>query len=297
MKPIEILQEAKQSPHAVVIDLSKWNVLFDLDAPLGITPADAAEIVDGVILRATVAYAGSGYVEKDRRFDEFYAECEQHPEDVRGAYPFLNKYAPWTKQYNKFLEAIDGKEFELLCPDAEHHSQYNDLRNRADAERFAGIVYYFTKQLIKDFPDKRILLYTNRSTYTSYLDPYYDMDEFDLWLAEWPYGNWETSAYLAAFRAWVTGLFAGEKQPTIPASRAQNDWELWQAGAYTGIGKELGLGADYLDVNISRRTLDDFRRWSGLYRRWTPEGEAPTPPPVTDAEKLNRLWAAHPELH
>ena len=38
-----------------------------------------------------------------------YAELEQHPHIVRDVYHYLSSHSKWTKQYDKFLEAVDGK--------------------------------------------------------------------------------------------------------------------------------------------------------------------------------------------
>jgi hypothetical protein len=290
MNPIEYLAKMKESKRAVGFDISKWNVSFDLDEPQGISVEDVDEIVDFVALRASVCYT-SGGIDTDPKFMMFYEELEQHPNKVRIAYPFLNKSRDWIPQYDKFLEAIDGKEFEILAPDSEHHASINNLSSRSSAEYFAGITRTFTTQLRKDFPNKWIMLYTNPATFNM-LRPYYPsfFDNVDLWIAQWPYYDWLNmpETWIPGFLAWIEEVFTGEPQPKMPVSRSQNSWEVWQVAAQTYIGEELGFGADYLDTNISRRLLEDFRERAKLYDRWKPE----TPPDDIPDDAVSRMWKA-----
>ena len=59
-----------------------------------------------------------------------------------------------------------------------------------------------------------------------------------------------------------------------------------RSGPITGIGLELGFGADWLDINVSKLPLEDFRQWAGLYNRWQPDGTDPEPEP----EPINETW-------
>ena len=299
MKSDEILQEIVVSGHATGPDISKWNVNYDLDE----APADveaALEATDFIDARGMVTYQ-SGWIDIYPKLEQNYQEMEQHPDKVRIIYGFLNKSRKWTDQYEKFTEAIDGKDFEIHEADAEHHGLYNNIMNSpADANRFAGITYNFLRQLEKDFPHKIPMLYTNYPTYVIMRQYYPDLDRFPLHYARFPYDYWYnlSANWEPSFRAWIKDVFSGVKQPILPPTRLPSQWEIWQLGDKTGLGYELGVsGSDNIDINISRRLLEDFREWAGLYKRWQPEG--PTEPPVelTLEEKVALLWQAHPELH
>ncbi len=295
MKPTEILAQMAGSGHATGPDLSKWNVSFDLDE----APEDSAlaqDVVDLVDARVSVAYSNGG-VEIDPLWEKIYTEMEEHPDKVRMGYAFLNKSEPWTVQYDKFLEAIDGKELEILEADAEHHHLYNNLTdNWRDAERFAGITYYFLAQLEKDFPGKIAMLYTNYPTYVLLRQYYPALDRFALHYARFPYSYWYNlpSHWEPSFRAWVMSVFSGEAQPVLPPTRMPTDWDIWQLGDHTGLGYELGVsGSDNIDINISRRKLEEFREWSGLYKRWPPVGHEPEEHDLAWLIKIHE----QPELH
>ncbi len=104
----EILQEMVISGHATGPDISKWNVNYDLDeAPEDVEAA--LEATDFIDVRGTVTYQRGG-IDIDPKLEQNYQEMEQHPEKVRMIYGFLNKSRKWTDQYEKFMEAIDGKD-------------------------------------------------------------------------------------------------------------------------------------------------------------------------------------------
>ena len=203
----------------------------------------------------------------DPTVDKFYAELEEHPMIVRDGYHYLSSHSTWTKQYDKFLEGIDGLDLDILTVDGERI--YNQ-----QSGAFAGYAYYFLKQLQKDFPSKRVKFYSNKYDYMSWFDAYYDFDQFPYHHAQYPWARWDNveAYYLPSLYQTLKDIFSGAKTPNLPPSRS--DYTLWQVGANTGIGYELGFGTDYLDINVSRQPLEEFRVWSGLYNRI---GVAPTP--------------------
>jgi hypothetical protein len=185
------------------------------------------------------------------------------------------------------MKAVDGKDFDIYTLDGERI--YN-----VKSAKFAGYAYYFLKQLIKDFPDRKVKFYSNKYDYLGWFQPYYDFDQFLYHHAQYPWARWDNVSpyWLPKLYEDLKGIFSGATQPSLPPSRQRGDYVLWQVGAHTGIGVELGFGADYLDINVSKMPLEDFRKWAGLYRRWQPNGEEPEPEPLTVEERLDRLEQA-----
>jgi len=279
----KILEIIRGSHLATGVDVSKWNISTDFDEAEYLHVFD---VVDYVMVRATYGSASGGVI--DPMLDKNYAELDEHPHIVRDAYHYLSSGSKWTVQYDKFLEAIDGMDFEILTVDGEK------AYNTRSAE-FAGYAYYFLKQLQKDFPDKRVKFYSNKYTYESWFDCFYDFDGFDYHHAQYPWERWDNveDYLLPSLYQTLTDIFSGSQKPNLPKSRS--DYVMWQVGSKTGLGLELGFGVDYLDINVSRMPLDEFRQWSGLYKRWKPEGSDPIE--LTLEEKVAILWDAHPELH
>jgi len=192
---------------------------------------------------------------------------------------------------------------EILTVDGER------IFNNKSAQ-FAGYAYYFLKQLQKDFPDKRVKFYSNRYDYSDWFDRYYDFDQFPYHHAQYPWARWDNvgAYYIPQLLQFIKDVFSGSAKPNLPPSR--DDYVLWQVGANTGLGYELGFGADYLDINVSSMSLEDFREWSGIYNRWNPDTDPK--PEVTRSEMVKRLmgkyiasrsqriralWEANPHLH
>jgi len=237
--------------------------------------------VDYCMVRASYG-CQDGTIFPDPKLSLFYAELEQHPHIIRDFYHYISSHSSWTKQYEIFMKAIDGLKFEWLTLDGE--KIYN-----VKSAGFAGSAYYFMKQLIKDFPDKRIKFYSNRYDYTDWFDAYYDFDQFEYHHAQYPWDRWDNVSplYLPRFLQNLKDIFGGKWTPSLPPSR--KTYTMWQVGANTGIGQELGFGADYLDVNVSRMPLLEFRVYSHLETRWA--GGIPKPP-LTVEERLTLLEKA-----
>lgn len=73
-----------------------------------------------------------------------------------------------------------------------------------------------------------------------------------------------------------------------PSKQCPGNVELWQFTADRLILP--GFGGRACDMNVFIGTTEQLKAWSGC------EGTPLPPPEITDAEKLRRLWAAHPEL-
>lgn len=281
----QILELIQQSHLATGPDTSRYNISVDWDKAAF---SGVLDVVDYAMIRGSSGRA-DGTIYIDPLLEESYAELEQHPHVVRDVYHYLSSHSKWTDQYDVFMRAINGKEFEILTLDCE--KIYN-----VRSPQFAGYAYYFLKQLIKDFPDRKVKMYSNKYDYQDWFQPFYNFDIFDYHHAQYPWYRWDNVKpwYIPQLMAFIKETFGGVRTPNLPVSRKPGDYALWQMGAYTGIGEELGYGVDYLDMNVSKLPLEDFRQWSGLYKRWQPEGQTPEEPPVelTVNERLERLEVA-----
>jgi truncated hemoglobin YjbI len=258
----KILEIIRASHLATGVDISRYNVSADFDDAAF---TGALEVIDYCMFRASYGLA-DGNIAIDPMSEKFYAELMEHPMVVRDAYHYLSSHSHWIKQYDKFMEAVDGMEIDIFTLDGE--KIYN-----VRSGQFAGYAYYFMKQLQKDFPGKPCKFYSNKWDYQDWFDYYYDFDQFDYHHAQYPWARWDNVSeyWLPSLYQTLTDIFVGSRKPNLPSSRGANDWTMWQVGAYTGIGLELGFGVDYLDVNVSRLPLEEFRQWARLYERVKPE--------------------------
>lgn len=272
----KILEIIQSSHLATGADFSVYNSSVDFDTA---EFAGALEVMDFAMLRGSSGRA-DGTVYIDSKLDDFYAELVQHPMIVRDVYHYLSSASKWTKQYDTFLKAMDGKDFDILTLDGERI--YN-----VKSEQFSGYAYYFLKQLQLDFPAKRVKFYSNRYDYMGWFQGPYNFDEFDYQHAQYPWARWDNvnAYYLQQFYAFMNNVFTTQAtKPNLPDSRKgkDNDYVMWQVGSYTGIGLELGFGADWLDINVSKLPLEEFRQWAGLYNRLNPAGTEPEPEPIEE---------------
>ena len=276
----QVLETIQNSHLATGADFSVYNKSVDFDTA---EFAGALDVMDFAMVRGSSGRA-DGTVYVDPNLDVYYAELVQHPQIVRDIYHYLSSESKWTKQYGYLLQAMDGKDFDIITLDGERI--YN-----VKSEEFAGYAYYFLKQLKLDFPTKRVKFYSNRYDYMGWFQGPYNFDEFDYHHAQYPWARWDNvnAYYLQQFYAFLNGVFTNQTaEPNLPDSRKgkPNDYVMWQVGAYTGIGLELGFGADWLDINVSKLPLEDFRQWAGLYNRWRPEGTEPVP----ESEPIEETW-------
>lgn len=276
----KILDTIRASNLATGFDTSKYNISSDFDIA---EYKHALEVADVVMIRTSSGVA-DGTVYVDPLLEEQYAELEQHPHIVRKAYHYLSSHSSWTKQYDKFMEGVDGKVFDIFNLDFE--SAFNDR-----SKDFALSAFLFLTQLQNDFPDKIAELYTNKYIYQTWLQYYYNFDIFPYHHAQYPHNNWVNPESFSELLVILSNIFSGNTKPNLPDSRKPDNYDMWQIASNTGIGFELGYGADYLDVNVSRLPLEEYREWAGLYDRWSPEivippedddGEIIVNPPLTE---------------
>lgn len=249
------------------VDVSKWNV--SSDGKTMWNPDKALKPIDFVIQR--VSYGGSsGSQVKDELLEPMYAQVIKVP--VRGAYHYYSSHSSWKTQADFFLNIVKSKDYHFYAIDYE--TAYNVLDRRTIAE-FAQFVDY-----IKAQTGKHALAYLNWNVFETFIKPFgYTswVNEQDVWYAWYPYQTTEDPRPL----------------PTLPNGLTR--WKIWQYGAgdVTGTagvnaGANYGGGSRGIDLNTYNGTMDDMNKWLNL--------ELLPKPEVSDAEKLSRLWKAHPEL-
>lgn len=84
-------------------------------------------------------------------------------------------------------------------------------------------------------------------------------------------------------------LWIAHYGPTQPLYKPWMDWTFWQYSS-TGDGLAHGMESKGLDMDWFNGSEEELRAFAGLQ-------PAPTPLELTDAEKLDKLWEAHRELH
>jgi GH25 family lysozyme M1 (1,4-beta-N-acetylmuramidase) len=176
---------------------------------------------------------------------------------IRGAYHFLDWSADSDRQAEHFCNKIESVKLDFP-PIVDFECRTNaPSQTTATSELWSFIKY------VENRTARIPIIYTS---------PYY-------WFE---YGS--NAAVWKKYPLWIANYKV--TQPSIPAP--WTDYLMWQ---YTdhGDGNAFGVESKEIDLNVFKGTLNDLRKFVGL--------PVVVPPPVSDAEKLARLWNAHPELH
>jgi GH25 family lysozyme M1 (1,4-beta-N-acetylmuramidase) len=271
--------------------------------------------VAGIIIRA-------GYgTRKDTAFERHYSEIKARNIPV-GAYHFMVEYKTVDEQLAMVRQALSGKSFELgFWVDVELESGAEPLTRNT-------IIEYMTKAGSLVYG-----IYTGAWCWNPIMGKNNPYSNIPLWVADYanskpnlPYGwnTWLLWQYTSSgrlqgyaknldmnrfngtedqFKAWVRGE---GKEPLPP----EEEEVLFQIEVVCGaLNIRSGPGVDYSwkgvtykgDVhNVYEERNNWFRIGDGLWvsgypayvRKITP----PAPEPTLE-EKVNKLWAAHPELH
>ena len=249
------------------VDVSKYNV--STDGKIIWNYANRKKPIDFVIQRASYGGSLGGQV-KDELFDTLLPRVMQCP--IRGAYHYYSSHSPWKAQADFFLNVVKDKGFQFYAIDYE--TAYNTLDKRTISE-FAEMVKY-----IKAQTGKKVLCYFNWNVFTNFIKPYgYDawINNEDVWYAWYPYQTSEDPPVSIA-------------KPIGMGNYRIHQYGAGDVGGTAGYnaGANYGGGSRGIDLNAYNGTIDDMRQWLNL--------ETIPKPEVSDAEKLSRLWKAHPEL-
>lgn len=281
-----MLDLIRNSPYATGADFSHWKGDWDLSK---VDMAMYAEVMDFVILRVGYGAAdGRQYI--DSKFHHNYDIASQHNIPILG-YWYFSSNSPWNRQLEKYVEYVGDREL------YGHVNDVEDAYNTASSSFGRGAVS-FLKGLEATYPGKRAIVYAGPSNYMDLIRNWdAEIDRFPYWVARYPWYNWtdwdKWPAYtVQRFKDFWTNLFGSwsEWKPPMPRTRGEDDWEIAQVIAASGIGNELGFASDELDFNVTRRTKDEFYKWLG----W--EFEPEEPGEDDDMEKIDLILEKMEEL-
>jgi hypothetical protein len=263
----EMVQKLIDSKYATGFDLSKWNSSLDFDL---IDFKFIAPAVDYVMWR--LGFGGSdGRCYEDSLSREIYAELEEYPEVFRIGYWYQSSHVPWRTQFDFLCKIIDSMDVDMIEVDGE---KYYNVRS----PEFARDTEYMMDALIKRYPDKKIVFYSNFYVYRDWFRAY--RPKFDTYLyhqAQYPYAAW--TEFTAKFMLFWDGLIASLKtKPYLPPTR-KGKWLLWQFVDRSGLGKFFGVGSPNLDFNISLLLREAFFDLVRRPARWF---DVETPEPIED---------------
>lgn len=176
---------------------------------------------------------------------------------IRGAYHFLDWSATAAQQAEHFLAKIANVKLDF--PPIVDYEYRTNAPSRSVA---IGMLETFVKT-VEARTGRVPIIYTAPAYWNEFGSKAAAWKKYPLWIANYK----------------VT-------KPAIPLP--WTDYLMWQ---YTdsGDGEAFGTETKEIDLNVFNGTENDLRKFVGL--------EIIPPPVLTDAEKLERLWNAHPELH
>lgn len=244
------------------IDVSRWNDINATPQKINWSMARDAGVIFAFI-RATAATTT----------DEDWTYNWRESKGVipfRGAYAFYDFRQSAYSQANYFVGIMDGNWGELPpVIDVEQPYQW-------DAEKKAMVPVPFppstdwrnsvTKWLniVEKACGRKPIIYTNPNCIKYGLKLFSDSP-------------------LVAYPLWIA---AYQKVPPNPYPWKR--WDFWQWGT-PSVGKQYGMESEEVDANYFNGTIEELGVFCGTI--------APPTAQLTDKEKLDKLWEAHPELH
>lgn len=244
---------------AIGIDISKYDVSY--------SPIAAETKPDFAIQRVSYKAPGNNATVRDEAFERLFPGVLATP--IRGGYHYMGSKGAWKEQADKYIEFTNGLPYHFHVCDIE--TAYNVMNQTFISSCMEWLEY------VHKATGKPTMLYSNVSVYQDYIAKYepYRAAKWPFWLAQYPF-NPPLNVHTA--------------QPRTP--KARDNWHIWQysPGESNNFGPLFGVGRRGVDVNVYNGTVEQMRAWLGL------DAPAETKPPLTDSEKLARLWDAHPEL-
>lgn len=181
---------------------------------------------------------------------------------VRGGYHYQRSGMSWALQVQNFLTVAEKYDFHFLALDVEGtFNTYSDSFF-ADTRR---IVDELRKQT-----DKRILIYTNISTYNLLRDSL---------RRQYPDGE----AWLNGVELWIAYPSSVRVSPPLPTGRTT--WTIWQ---YSWTESGFGTVRDSGDANVFNGTTEQLEAWAGVTTSPDP-GEPPKEEPVIPGKAREKL--------
>jgi lysozyme len=177
---------------------------------------------------------------------------------IRGAYHFYDYRYPALGQADFFCKLMANDPAELpLSVDLEYYGPYGPLP--PSAVLLSSLKIFF--DVIEQKTGRKGILYTNPSMIA------YNLGIIPDWLLQYP--------------LWIAHYINADN----PTFKPWANWTIWQ---YTskGDGVKYGMESANVDMNYFNGDDNELRTFARLEPR----------APMTDAEKLQRLWDAHPDL-
>ena len=251
-KGLEIIANTK---FATGIDVSKWRgELLNLN----FEDKTISKILDFIIIRAGYVAFDTKTITTDEQFENNYKMLEDNPEVIRGVYWYNASFYSWEEQFDFFVDQLETKDFDFIALD------YEDMYNDMSAD-FADDTVLFMDALIEEFPTKKVFLYSHRHFYDEFIAGRHE--PFNLWVAEYPKTHWTSISHWNVHN-FLTKVMDGTYQPQMPRTLFQDDWEIWQFADRTGIGHLFGIETDNVDINVTKRTYQEFVKFVGIPERW-----------------------------
>jgi lysozyme len=198
----------------------------------------------------------------DRRFVENWARARDAG-ILRGAYHFIDWTRPAQEQADHFSNVLLTNGIGELPPVADF-----ELRTGAPAATTARLfLRVFLARLEQNIRRVPII----------YTAPYFWRE----------FGS--TEAHWLKWPLWIAHYTtASQPMATPPWTR----WTFWQT-TDKGPGATYGVSSASIDLNWFNGTIEQLYAFAGL----PIDKPEPPQPELSDADKLARLWSAHPELH
>lgn len=203
-----------------------------------------------------------------------------------GVYHWCDPTVSDRGQVENFLRATRELPFDFAAVDVEQYwaswseKAAGKITRRIEAQRISASALA-TAEGIRSACGKPVLIYTRASFIHGYAQPMLQwLADWPLWLAHYPYPAGRMDLDWEHLQREHAPRLAG---PALPEGCPQ--WTFWQ---FSGDRFVLPGCSTALDLNYFNGSPADLAAWCG--------STALLETPLSDPEKLSRLWAAHPEL-
>lgn len=205
---------------------------------------------------------------------------------VAGVYHWVDPTQPARRQIYHFLQTCEGLDFDFAALDVEQYWQsWQEWGSKAVVSRVAperlSEHARESAEFLRASTQKRVVIYTRASFVADYAPPMQSwLPDWSLWLAYYPYPSGRVNL------TWERLL--EQQLPRISAPKLPPGCESWRFWQFSADRFVLPGAGSPLDLNFFKGSEADLRAWVSK--------EQAEKPALGDAEKLARLWQAHPEL-
>lgn len=205
---------------------------------------------------------------------------------VTGVYHWLDPTLSAARQIDHFMQACGGLDFDFAALDVEQYwkSWQEWVEHRIvhciPPERISACAREAARTL-RAATGKPVVIYTRASFVHTYAEPMQDwLPDWPLWLAHYPYPRGRMALSWENLRRDHMPAIEGPSKPA-----GSREWQFWQ---FSGDRFVLPGAETALDLNFFNGSEEQLRNWC--------KAEPAVPVEITDSEKLQLLWDAHPEL-